>query len=301
MIDLKLPEQVFFDPTSEFLKWFRGNLALRYHTIIDAGAGVGRLSAKLQGHGLDVLAIDLHGRIDTEHDVQHDDATTRSYSDTDLVIIARPSHGGWASEAARTALDHGAMVLYIGLEHNLVEDLGDLVVQQIYTNAGGEGDGVWEVIGAPADLEEWCLIHPSFWNEPHWSHSTRHRWENEMGGGFDKIDVELEPLQCMRIQDLGQLPHWENILLDPELDSGWVTPDGRWLGCHTRSHDNVIQRITRIPLRHAEATGFVRCYGGDAYKFFVRADHKRLSGPQRRRLDEHGYVVDNEEYVRSVE
>lgn len=299
---MMFPNQVFFDPIPKFIKWFRENLALRYHTIIDVGAGVGRLSAQLYKAGLSVEAIDVHDRHLPEFPVSQQDGCQREYYDRDLVIVARPCHGPFPGAVFRQALDNYAMCLYIGLEENMEMDLEGLVRRHLFDDAGAAGEKVWEVIGDERYTEKWCLIHPSFWSEPNWMIDQVHRWSNAMGGGFDKDDAKCEVLQTEQVIDEAQLPgDWEAILLRPELDSGWITPDGRWLGCKTCNHDAVVRWLLRIPLRHAEATGFVRCYVGkkEYQTFWTRPDHKRLTAKQKHILGEHGFVVEDEETIRS--
>lgn len=124
-----LPNIVFFDPNDTFLCWVRDMVEHGgYGGVVDVGAGCGHLASKLAKMGLRVLAIDNVERESTIFPVQNLDATTMSYAPTMLPIMARPCHNEWIEDTVKKVFADGVkQFIYVGLEKNFADDLGELM------------------------------------------------------------------------------------------------------------------------------------------------------------------------------
>lgn len=290
-----LPDQVFFEPTPTFVKWFTTQLWHRYRRVVDVGAGKGRLSRVLMERGLDTLAIDIHQRPEYEHKVELQDGTRFEFDTDDICIVARPCHGtGFAEIILRRAVDHSALAYYIGLARNIKSDLGEeLHWTLVKRRVGRDGENLYQVLGKRKDLKDFVQVKLEGWKDFSWMKDDGHWYRFDSGGGFPKKDSRATLGKKIRAMHFDQLPR-EETWLDEKLHAGWITPDGRWLGCHSRNHDNVLYYLLGIRLQRAERIGFVRCYGEYMDKMlWTRPDKKRITPRQKALLEEHGYNVED--------
>lgn len=120
-----LPNQRFFTPTAKF--WMVLSEALPVDVIlVDAGCGRGDLISEAHSRGMTILGIDICAREGQDARVEHVDAVTYPWSTKRWLMICRPSHDGWASDATHRARQRGAHVLYVGLPSNYERDLGQI-------------------------------------------------------------------------------------------------------------------------------------------------------------------------------
>lgn len=139
LLDAILPAQVFFEPEDGFKAW----IEQQDDMIVDCGAGMGLLGSLYPNK---IIGIDLFERTECLAPVLVPvDATTFLFREGVIALIARPSHGDWIHATAMSALNSGASCVYVGLEDNLEDDLGDMNCELIMANAGKEGEKAWQI------------------------------------------------------------------------------------------------------------------------------------------------------------
>lgn len=261
-----LPDNTFFNPSDNFWDLLQSDW-YHYRRVIDAGCGVGEVSRGLRDRGRDYVAIDLHQRREqggSDIDIRIMNICEWYCEYGDLLIVARPNHSGWATEALVTAVRDRAEAIYVGLEKNISVDLDGLVIEKLREDVGGDGESAWRVLGRRSELSTYCLIQPEFWDEPHWQlrNDSTKMWENPLGGGFD-IDMprDTKILETRLLHSFDQIQVSSDTLCDPEELGGWIAPDGSFYGCKSRLHSEVVERVLGISEGRAERLGFVRCYG----------------------------------------
>ncbi len=291
-----IDQGVFFKPKRSFLQLLLDTPKFRYRRVIDVGAGVGHLSARLFALGFEIVPIDINVSVTQEYPVKVENGVTFYYDYQDLVIIARPCHNGFAHAVAVNAIEQGATVLYVSKAGNLAEDMTDLVTRELLRDAGEDGEVVYQVIGAPSQLKEYALVQLPFWDRPNWMMDKGSRYvQDNLLSGFPKGGDE-KVLRTMKAECFEQLDYTE-VLLDDKSDAGWVTPDGVWYGCKENDHIRVCTYIFGISVERAEKLGFVKASGDyrkDGNPPYSRADDKRLTPKQRKALEDHGYTLRHE-------
>lgn len=303
----RLPYNIFFEPTDKFVEFLMTADRYRYKRFVDVGAGVGQLGQALHQAGLDVHCFDIHERPDCLHHVDTDDARDFPYRFSDCAIWARPCHSPELMKGMEYAIDAEATVLYVGLPKNVEGDLDGYVYDLLMDNAGQEGECVWRVYGCQRQLDDWVLLETTFWSKLEWMIDGGRRWKNVAGGGFPKED-NIKELRRERRAWATQLDHdWGLVqdVVDPETgqSQGWITPEGKWVGCRYEDHVEVLRCVYNIDEARAETTGWVRVYGRSwrtgASAFWVRSDGKRVTPKQKKQLDLHGFAGDDREMIRS--
>jgi hypothetical protein len=75
------------------------------------------------------------------------DATTFNFPVGSIVILARPNHGFWIERLIDNAIKLNCIVLYIGLQRNLEDDIDYLSHNRelIFKNAGEDKELVFEL------------------------------------------------------------------------------------------------------------------------------------------------------------
>lgn len=151
IIGRTLPSIKFFEPTSRFLLWMEKNLNGKL--IYDVGAGCGHVAQELSKRRLEVAAIDINHRECGEgFPVEIADGESYEYEPGSVVMICRPCHGSFVAQVVSNAIYCGvSAVLYVGLQKNFADDLGDRLAQfeKVLTGAGLEGEDVlrWKLEG----------------------------------------------------------------------------------------------------------------------------------------------------------
>lgn len=133
------PATRFFEPNGRFFEFMD---QYKDKFICDCGSGSGWVPHSLRVLGHDADGIDLYSREDG-YPVTIKDATEREWRTTDIVLVCRPSHSGWAGDVIQSAIQAGAMVAYVGLHRNIHIDLDlDQInsVDLVITDVGSEGE-----------------------------------------------------------------------------------------------------------------------------------------------------------------
>lgn len=306
-----LPSQVFFQPTEKFTNWMETTPWLRYRRIVDCGAGMGAVGYALKNH--DVVGIDIMHREEYLSPVQFDDATQYDFDGDEVVLIARPCHGGWHENAYKRAIRNGCHdMLYIGLHKNLPVDFGDdWVIEEILTEAGEDGESIWRVFGLVSQCKTFGETACGLSGEL----ITRNgeQWlVNYMGGG---MPVRQKPitrtwLRLDHSQDyFDPAVFAENSIQttsainasaeewDDKGQYGWVAPDGAWWPCGSRDHDTLIYDCFGLKTSH----GWVKCYGTfwsleeDRFSHHSPKTKAVLNLAQKKTLARVGYSLRDEE------
>ena len=136
----------FFEPTEDFVTYMR-NFA-EGTPIFDVGAGAGHVTKKLADAGLKVAAIDMHEHAKAVTHVHMADGTDFPYTPNSVVMLCRPCHGAFVEQVIEQATKCGvSVILYVGLERNVEEDLGDSYrrFKVVATEVGKEGESIWRM------------------------------------------------------------------------------------------------------------------------------------------------------------
>jgi hypothetical protein len=121
-----MPKMRFFQPTEVFWELLTALLKKHETSVLEIGAGNGDLFLDGIKRGVTIQGIDSCRRDGVSH-VLIADAVSWDYKPGTLALCCRPDHSGWAGYALEKALEDGASFMYVGLEHNLLRDLGELV------------------------------------------------------------------------------------------------------------------------------------------------------------------------------
>lgn len=310
-LDIPLVNQIFFEPTKEFIDWFIGYLRGHGSVIIEVGAGTGYLSSKLSAYGIRPIALDICLRDKYYYEVLQLDAQTFDYPDDAVVIVARPNRGAWISKTVNKVLKGDGEVIYISKKENVDKDLkfsSKISATILYEDAGRDDEVVYRIFKKGRKVMKkkkfYLVTFGHFVNSSSPSHSKPYwveRIENDVmlgkpvwrnsGGGkcpCKKSDVVYEVVEAESIEDLD----WKKTgYYCPELDCGWLSPQGSWYGCDSRDHDIVAYLILNKEVGDLEKRGWCRVYGfGDELQFTCR---KRLTAEQRNWLSMKGFTVED--------
>src|SRR5271157_4407256 len=136
----------FFEPTEDFVTYMRN--FEEGTPIFDVGAGAGHVTKKLADAGLRVAAIDMHRHEKPVTNVHMADGTDFPYTPDSVVMLCRPCHGAFAEQGILQAdICKAGVVLYVGLERNVEDDLGDYfpLFKVVATEVGKEGESIWRM------------------------------------------------------------------------------------------------------------------------------------------------------------
>lgn len=296
-----LPNQVFFDPTEEFIKF----LCTQKRGIIDVGAGTGRLGRKLKEYGKPCLSIDLYQREEYESLVlTNTDTINFPFGTNQLLLFCRPSHGEWLEKVILKTLYSpvNARVFYIGLARNFAEDLSfaernNLIVNLIIENAGTDGENCWEISPQKENRKKikFGLVKLEDWDGPYWMEDKGGHWVNASGGGFNK-GSGVQVLEECEVNDELELDWTKTALIrEEDSNSGWLDREGKWYPCNSREHDRYAYYILRKNVGDLEKGGWVRVYGSPdssiPWTAIGEGEYKRISKQQYRWLKDRGYKV----------
>lgn len=161
----------FFVPNDNFVNWLNSCLHLRYHPILDIGAGSGLMTKTISDNGFSVTGLDIHRRSSTHTMVQvvPDDIITDIVDKTTQgtgLFIARPCHSGFAQDYFKRHLSKDRLfAYYVGLEKNIEIDLPEMSYGIVAEDVGNDGENVYQVYGTKTDcknlytLQTWAGVY----------------------------------------------------------------------------------------------------------------------------------------------
>jgi len=136
----------FFDPTIEFAKYMQ---SLDPEVIVfDVGAGAGHVTKFLTEAKRKAIAIDMHEHANPVTNVIMADGTDFQYAKGSVVMLCRPCHGSFVEQVILQAdICNAGVILYVGLERNVEDDLGDYFPHfvKVAANVGEDGESIWRM------------------------------------------------------------------------------------------------------------------------------------------------------------
>lgn len=289
---MKSFDSVFFQPNENFISFINESPHLKYKNFIDAGAGMGVLTALMQDNGYDCTAYDLYPRYSTVVPVIEQDVTNLNFSFDDCVLIARPCHGEWVRTVIDYACSAGAIVLYIGVERNIPIDLEGVVsYYKVADNVGEDNENIYQCFGLMSKCKPAYQIKYEPYIKQSWRWRTERNgephWINGAGGGFPCTSNE-EILDIKFVYYLDQLHNtdiesWSSI----SNNSAWVDTSGHWYSIDYADHSAFLIDCLQISEDRAEQLGFVKV--SDRF-LRIRAGRKP-TWQQKKTLKEKGYDV----------
>lgn len=290
-----LPNQIFFQPRYDFLRWLANYVGSRQ--VVDCGAGVGHFASKMDMEGILVTALDIVQREEPEFDILPIDATTFEYRKYGLPIIARPCGGAWIRATIEQALKTAGRIMYIGVERNFERDLEDLPegVKKIKAFGGrpvGNEDELAFILqrsDLDFDVETWCLV-TLRGQDKWWMEDCRARWINTAGGHCYKSDSDVVH-ETVEVTSLYDLDWTKTTLIDPKSETGWLGPDGTFWGCKTQDHNFVAKAVVKIEPGDMDEAGWIKVVGKNQKRFghYDYFCHGEMTAAQKSWLIENGY------------
>lgn len=302
-----LPNQDFFNPKPDFLKFLKQLVGSK--VVVECGAGNGLLTKKMKENNINVLPIDLFER-DSDFIAIKQDATTFKYPKNSVALIARPNRGDWIHSTILQAIFNVSFVVYIGLPEHIDEDVFELSslyhnvlqVAEIYKNAGEDGEIVFKIskkdtkpinnenTGTKYSLVKYQAARDLFFTS--WFEDDGNKWISFSGGWIPKSpkDTVLEEQFANNVHELD----WKKTTIyKPDSDAGWLGRDGTFVGCDSRQHDLVADLILNKSVQELEETGWVRIYNKNEWTLSPGQPQIRLTPEQKNYLSFHGYKVED--------
>lgn len=296
---ITLPDQAFFIPNPDFVKFFKQFCGHR--VMVDCGCGNGQFSCDMEDAGVKVIPIDLHPRANYFHFIEAN-ATTYEFPSKSVPVIARPSRGDWITGTIHNAIKHCGFIIYIGIEEHFEDDIFSLQLpyEKLYDNAGQDKESVYLIGANPmsntsnTEKTTYSLVKyraaGSGDNAVYittWVEDGGRMWRFYTGGHFPKSTSDTV-LETRQVSDLRELDWEKTSLLHPSSNSGWLSREGRFYGCMTKDHDKVADLILHKEVGELEKTGWVRVYSASEWVCY-----QRLSAEQRNWLSAHGHTVED--------
>lgn len=221
----------------------------------------------------------------------------------DCLIVARPSHGGWTRELVERYLGEPTfscpLVLYVGLERNVDDDLDGVHYEVIEEAVGEDGEFVAQVFGPERLMSRFVQVDSPGVGQGWWR--VGNLWGekslvNGNGAGFPWDEEALPPVREGRALQHEQLPNLlEQYLREPQEGrgpEGWVDPQGRFFETGYYGHDALIHGAFKVSVDRAEKIGFLRVQRDrvdQSHSFYSKVRHDGpITRAQRRALREIG-------------
>lgn len=262
----------FFNPNPEFIEWLSPHIDASNQVTIEIGAGGGRLARQLADKKVNIRAIDLFPRTESEFDVLTADATAYRYPRECTVICARPCHSDWVEQAIRLSLETAEVFYYIGLADNIERDLGNILAdskylhRQVYTNAGSDEEIVIQISNRERDngyLIKFVLVkYPD--NGISWCEDIDGRLYN-YSGGFTVEGRGVEVLESCIAHDWPELDWSKTTLRNDNKAEGWLSPSGEFFGCSYMDHDKLARLYLKKETGDLEMEGWCRIVREEEY------------------------------------
>lgn len=134
------------------------------------------------------------------------------------------------------------------------------------------------------NMPNFVLLKPVYWDTPMWVEDCGSIWWGEkLGGQLLKKDTD-KILEKVQAEDFCDLDWTKTGLVIPNSTFGWLSPDGKFIGCHYMDHDVVAHFILKTDVSVLEKQGWCRI----AEEFYCE---RRLTAYQRNWLSRAGFVV----------
>jgi len=304
--DAILPNQDFFNPKPDFLKFLKQLVGSK--VVVECGAGNGLLTKKMKEININVLPIDLFDR-DSDFLAVKQDATTFKYPKNGIALIARPNRGNWIHDTILQAIYSDSFVVYIGLPEHLDEDVHELAtshpnvlqVAEIYKNAGEDGEVAFKIskkgdkstndeanTGTKHFLVKYQAARDLFFTS--WFEDGGNKWIGFSGGWVPKSPKDTV-LEEQFANDIHELDWKKTTIYKPDSRAGWLGRDGTFIGCDSQDHDLVADLILNKSVHELEKTGWVRIYDENSWVLSPDQPNLRLTPEQKNYLSFHGHKV----------
>jgi len=246
-----MPDLDFFVPNENFKAWLSTCVHLRYHPVLDIGAGSGLMTKTLQDEGFACTGLDIMRRPEPHTMIQvvQDETIVQLVKDcteNTSIFIARPCHSGFAERFFKLHLKfcNRLFAYYIGLEKNVELDLPDMSYEIVARDVGESGEHVYQVYGTKSDCRN--LYKLATW-------AGVYELDDEMNE-FVSVDEGNIPAGIRRDGDqevltsyIGMRYTFQRPRLIDELettqDCGWIDPNGRFYRVPYTRHSEFIYQF----------------------------------------------------------
>lgn len=274
--------------------------------IVDCGCGDGLFEQqmkKLFPHQ-SILSIDI-GVSDNAliNNILRIDCLKLEVNSSMLPIFIRPCHSGFVYDFIEKNRNKVSQILYIGLKENIEIDLGDLEYTIVSDWVGQDGERIYQIKGEKyyggrlmntykrvfdTSLAEHCGKDVSSMTLEDKNHeSSWYLFEDgkkiNRVGGYNYISETDEVLEESEAEDFEDLDWTNTYLNNPNEESGWVSPDGKFYGCKSMDHINCIELVCKLSMTEAEKLGWAHLYYDNTYYC-----KRELTIEQARTLSEKG-------------
>jgi hypothetical protein len=137
-----LPAIRFFTATENFWK---SMFVFKNSFVFECGSGCGDTSREANERGFRFAPVDMYKRDDQYEKTYISPAQILPFEEGKVYMMCRPDHSGWVYTVIEKALAAGAVAIYVGLESNFENDVGELKkhVCEKCENVGEDGESMW--------------------------------------------------------------------------------------------------------------------------------------------------------------
>lgn len=264
-----LPDLDFFKPNENFKNWLSSCIHLRYHPIVEVGAGGGLLSKLMLDEGFKVTPLDIYARPNPHTLVQVASEELIIQLVKDLpknagMFIARPCHSGFAERFFKLHLKfcNQLFAYYIGLPRNVSGDLPDMSYEIVAENVGEDGENVYQVYGKKTDCTNLYTLKTragvyEFDEANEEFVSVRETGLMTAGLRVSNWDVDVREAYIGMRYTYQRPPKLENILTDKSC--GWIDPEGNYYKVPYTRHSEFIYNYLYLD-ESKDITGWVKVW-----------------------------------------
>lgn len=270
--------------------------------FIDCGAGEALFERMMPKNS--VLSLDIRIQTDEVAVLQFDYREFEFIQDM-IPIFIRPCHALQVYETIIKNLDAVDSFLYVSHPKNIKRDLpvkyNEFDVVHIFPEWEGiEGERIFEIsVERTKQMSTFILVEYEYQGK-HWGRREGQKLFNR-AGGYCLVEEDDKILETVEAEDWEELDYTKTSLVDLNgKDAGWLDRNGKFYGCDSKDHDEVVYYYFKSTLEEFERIGWVRVYAApETWREFDIYWHNlsrlRLSAEQRNWLSLRGHKVDEDD------